>query len=221
LPEPHSLQPRLDILPPAQRELWSLLGPAAGQDFVLYGGTAVALRLGHRQSIDFDFFSHLPLDKSKLQAAMPFLQASAVFQDEPNTLVLSVDRASGPVKLSFFGGLSLGRVGAPSRTSDGVTWIASQLDLLATKLKAILDRAEAKDYVDLAALLRAGLSLEQGLGAFQTLFKGEAAVVLKAVGYFSDGDLDTVPLNDRTFLRAARDSVRSIPDVRRISKELV
>lgn len=47
-------QPRLDILPPAQRALWDELG-GLPHGFVLYGGTALALRLGHRQSIDFDF----------------------------------------------------------------------------------------------------------------------------------------------------------------------
>jgi hypothetical protein len=47
--------PRLDIVPPPQRRLWDELAavPAA---FVLYGGTAVALQLGHRTSVDFDFF---------------------------------------------------------------------------------------------------------------------------------------------------------------------
>lgn len=35
------------ILPAAQRQLWPLLAPMAGLGFVLYGGTAIALRLGH------------------------------------------------------------------------------------------------------------------------------------------------------------------------------
>jgi len=49
-------EPRLDILPPAQREFWPQLRPAATLSFVLYGGTAAALLLGHRASLDFDFF---------------------------------------------------------------------------------------------------------------------------------------------------------------------
>ncbi|MGC9259966.1 MAG: hypothetical protein ACP5I8_07815 [Phycisphaerae bacterium] len=40
-----------EILPPVQKSFWPLMSPAAGMGFVLYGGTAVALRLGHRQSI--------------------------------------------------------------------------------------------------------------------------------------------------------------------------
>lgn len=50
--------PRLDILPPAQRSLWPHLAQVPGH-FVLYGGTAIALHLGHRQSVDFDFFRTL------------------------------------------------------------------------------------------------------------------------------------------------------------------
>ena len=47
--------PCLEILPVAQRLLWPALRPAPRMGFVLYGGTAIALRLGHRASIDFDF----------------------------------------------------------------------------------------------------------------------------------------------------------------------
>ena len=59
--------PHLDILPPAQRELWPLLGASSTLGFVLYGGTAIALRQGHRPSVDFDFFSESPLDKDALR----------------------------------------------------------------------------------------------------------------------------------------------------------
>ena len=48
-------EPHLDILPEEQRICWSLLNGVSEEGFVLYGGTALALRLGHRQSVDFDF----------------------------------------------------------------------------------------------------------------------------------------------------------------------
>ena len=57
---PRAFEPKLAHLPPAQRQIWSQLAPAAALSFVLYGGTAVALQLGHRVSIDFDFFSAEP-----------------------------------------------------------------------------------------------------------------------------------------------------------------
>ena len=53
---PQCLEPRLDVLPEAQQQIWASLSAAPRLSFVLYGGTAVALHLGHRQSLDFDFF---------------------------------------------------------------------------------------------------------------------------------------------------------------------
>jgi hypothetical protein len=213
-------EPRVETLPAAQRTLWPELAPSVALGLVLYGGTAIALQLGHRASIDFDFFGTAPLDKAELRRAMPFLAGATVIQDEPETLVVSATMASEPVKVSFFGGLALGRVAEPRLTADGTLLVASLLDLTATKLKAILDRAEAKDYIDIAALLRAGISLADGLGAFRTLFDGEPAVALRAIGYFGDGDLSAVSESDREILRGARDGVRSIPQFRRLSDQL-
>jgi hypothetical protein len=57
----------MTILPQAQQRLWVELRQAKELGLVLYGGTAIALRLGHRASIDFDFFSDLPLNRAALQ----------------------------------------------------------------------------------------------------------------------------------------------------------
>ena len=89
----------------------------------------------------------------------------------------------------------------------------SDATLLATKLKAILDRAEAKDYRDIAAMLSADVSLEQGLGAFAKMYRKDPALALRAIGYFKDGDLPSLPKSDQDILRAARDRVTEIPDV--------
>jgi hypothetical protein len=64
----------------------------------------------------------------------------------------------------------MGRVGVPQLTEDGVVLVASSLDLLGTKLKVIMQRAESKDYSDVAQLLGAGPSLIQGPGAARTLY---------------------------------------------------
>ncbi len=76
--------------------------------FVLYGGTAIALRLGHRHSVDF--FTHLPLERAALKKSLPWLATAAVLQDEPESLTVL---SPGGVKVSFFGGLNVGRVGEP------------------------------------------------------------------------------------------------------------
>jgi hypothetical protein len=50
-------KPNLSVLPEPQRQLWAELRNTP-KTLVLYGGTALALRLGHRQLEDFDFFSN-------------------------------------------------------------------------------------------------------------------------------------------------------------------
>ena len=65
------LHPKLDILPASQRWLWPSLAGLAGHGFVLHGGTAIALRLGHRESVDFDFFSGGALPRARLSSVFP------------------------------------------------------------------------------------------------------------------------------------------------------
>ena len=120
---------------------------------------------------------------------------------------------SGPVKVSFFGGMAIGRINAPLHTKDSTLLVASLEDLLATKLKAILDRAEAKDYRDISAMLSAGVSLERGLGAFAKMYGKGPGLALRAIGFFKDGDLPSLADSDQDVLRAARDRVAEIPDV--------
>ena len=103
----------LEILPKPQKEFWDELAGAIPAQFVLYGGTAVALRLGHRHSVDFDFFSDQSLGADRLLAAMPSLKPATTLDRKPDTVTVSVPMPSGEVKLSFFGGISFGR-GIPS-----------------------------------------------------------------------------------------------------------
>ena len=68
-----SFEPRLDILRESQLRLWPELD-AVPSDFVLYGGTGLALQLGHRVSEDFDFFSSSGFEPDRLQSRLPFLR---------------------------------------------------------------------------------------------------------------------------------------------------
>jgi hypothetical protein len=213
---PERFDPKLAALPKAQQEMWPLLAPARDLSFVLYGGTAVALYLGHRASVDFDFFGAPPLDKREIEASFAFMPQARTVQEAENTLVIIATMPSGPVKVSFFGGIALGRINEPLLTADSVMLVASPDDLLATKLKAILDRAEAKDYQDIAALLAAGVSLEKALGVFAKMYGKDPGLPLRAIGFFKDGDLPSLPQADRNILRSARDRVAAIPDVRLI-----
>jgi hypothetical protein len=99
-------EPRLDILPASQRLLWPELD-AVPSDFVLYGGTALALQPGHRFSEDFDFFSTSGFDAARLQSRLPFFRdlardADAWVHFKTDNLEAFVDRG-GPVKVAFFG----------------------------------------------------------------------------------------------------------------------
>jgi hypothetical protein len=210
---PKSFSPKIEILSKAQKEIWPQLAPAAGLSFVLFGGTAVALRLGHRRSIDFDFFRSKPLDKNELQASFGFMRDAQAVQEDENTVVVIAPMPSGPVKVSFLGGIGIGRIHDPLQTADSTLLVASLEDLLATKLKAILDRAEAKDYQDIAAILFAKASLEMALGAFAKMYGKDPALPLKAMGYFKDGDLPSLAKADQDVLRSARDRVMKIPEV--------
>jgi len=219
------LHPRLDILPAAQRALWPRLAPLRELGFVLYGGTAVSLRLGHRVSVDFDFFVETPLDRRRLRAALPLLKACETLQEAPDTLVVTCPPAEGeqtPVKLSLFGDIGFGRVGEPDLTDDRVAFVASPVDLLATKLKVILQRAEAKDYRDIAALIRAGVPLETGLAAARALFGKPfpPAECLRALTWFEDGDLHTLPPEDRVTLERAAAEAGPLPAVHVVSIRL-
>jgi hypothetical protein len=191
---------------------------------VLYGGTAIALRCGHRVSVDFDFFTARPLERAALQRLLPWLESSTVLQDQPGTFtVLSAGDAvrQGGVKVSFFGGLTIGRVAEPEPSSDGVAGLASPLDLLATKLK-VLQRAERKDYDDVAVLLASGLTLTEGLGAARAL-DGSAFPVseaLKALVYFADGDLGELPASTQQQLIEAVRAVDAVPVLERSSLDL-
>jgi len=220
-----SFRPRLDILPPEQRQLWPALGPAAGLGLVLYGGTAIALRLGHRASVDFDFFTEAPLDREALRSALPFLARATVVQDQREAWSLLVPGSSGEhshVKVSFFGTIGFGRVGEPDRTEDGVMQVASLADLMATKVKVVLQRAEAKDYRDVASMVRAGVSLASGLGAARALFgpSFQPSESLKALVFFGDGDLSTLSGDEKATLVKAVAAVRSLPEVAVVSRQL-
>src|SRR6266568_3493114 len=119
--------PRYDILPAPQRNLCSDLRQIPPH-FVLYGGTAIALRLGHRTSVDFDFFTSESFAPEKLLKEIPLLSGAKILQNVSQTLTVALNR-QGRIKLSFFGGLELGRVGNPEITEDGAMWVASLLDL--------------------------------------------------------------------------------------------
>ena len=176
----------LEILPPAQRNLWPQLSNVPGS-FVLYGGTAVALQLGHRISEDFDFFTSMSFTPDELVGRLTMLSAG-----------------NDTVKISFFGGLPLNRVQDPLQAENGV-YVASLLDMFGTKCKVVIDRANIKDYLDIVAILKnTDLTLTDGLAAANAIY-GDAFMPLtslKALSYTSDL-AKTLPASDLAVLHKA------------------
>lgn len=173
--------------------------------FVLYGGTALALRLDHRQSLDFDFFSTNRFLPGDVIAAVPLLAGASIIQQAPDTLTVVVDH-DGPVKLSFFGVPDLGRLQPPDRAADNGLRVASLLDLAGTKASVVQQTAEAKDYLDIDAVLTDGrVDLPMALAAAQAIF-GEQfnpLITLKALSFLGDGDLLRLSSAVRARLAAA------------------
>ena len=198
----------LDILPSAQRRLWDELIDVP-EAFILYGGTAIALQIGHRHSVDFDFFTFEPFQPQALFAAIPFLQGAEIIQQSQNTLTCLVERG-GPVQVSFFGVPSLCPIHDPLIAQDNGVKIASLVDLAGMKAAVVQQRPEAIDYIDLGTMLeKMVIDLPKALTAAKMIYgpSFNSELTLKALSYYEDGNLKTVPLQCKERLL---DAVRSV-----------
>jgi len=197
------LAPDLSILPDAQADLWPRMGDIP-EPFVLYGGTALALRLAHRQSVDFDFFAHDPFSARVLLDELRWLGRLEVVEMRDNELAII---EPGGVQLAFYGGVDLQAVAEPSLVAANGLVVASVYDLAGTKAKTILDRSEWKDYVDVAMLLRAGHRLSDVIGyataIFDRQFDFPAQIFLRSLIWFEDGTAGDVSPDIRSELERA------------------
>ena len=191
-------EPKLEILPEAQRRLWPELKDVPDL-FTLYGGTALALRLGHRQSVDYDFFGNEEFDPDALFDQVPFLKDAEVTQKAPNTLTAKVNRGKD-VSVSFFGVPELKRLhGGDTVNENGIT-VASIYDLAGTKAAVVQKRAEVKDYLDIDAMIQAKvIDLPQALTAGRMIYGKQfnPELTLKALCYFEDGNVRKFPQDAR------------------------
>ena len=135
-----------EILSGQQRELLPFVAQFK-RSFYLVGGTAIALHVGHRHSIDFDLFTVKKINKSRIR--------QKVFELPYNkkTLFSDVDQAHfyiNGVKTTFF------QYPYPvehPEMLDGIISMPSLLSLAAMKAFALGRRAKWKDYVDLYFML--------------------------------------------------------------------
>lgn len=200
--------PNLAILPKGQQQLWPRLSPTP-KHFVLYGGTALALRLGHRDSIDFDFFSNRAFEPAQLLRSVPYLENQVVRQESVSTLSCDISTDYGLVKISFFGGLTLGQIAVPDVAHDNAIRIASLIDIFGMKCATVPQRSEAKDYEDIHALITTSkVTLAEGIAAARAIYGQQynPVLTLQALTYFDDLG-KTLPERMRVELLAAVKSV--------------
>jgi len=111
-----------------------------------------------------DFFSWTPFDPAALVREISYVEGTEPVQVASDTLTCRVE-CGGPVLVSFFGNLRLGEV-APREIAEGSKVnVASLLDVAGTKALTVQQRAQARDYVDIDALIRHGIDLPQVLAA--------------------------------------------------------
>jgi hypothetical protein len=212
----NTLTLHLNILPKSQRQLWDELIDVPNT-FILYGGTAIALYLGHRESIDFDFFGSEPFDPDKLYEEVSFLKDSQIIQKEENTLTCLVNRTR-PIQVSFFGTPKLKHIEAPFITPDNHLKIASLLDLAGTKASVVQKRAEIKDYIDIDAIIQHGhVDLSMALSAGQYLYgkNFNPEITLKSLTYYEDGNLKNLSreIRDRLSMAVKAVNLDNLPAI--------
>jgi len=179
-----------EVLTPRQHEVLREVAPfAASHGFYLAGGTAVALHLGHRRSDDFDWFVPDVFDPlalaNALRVAAPEVE---VLSQDTGTLQAKVSR----VKLSFL------HYVYPS-LQPTIPWpeygfsIASLQDLACT-LAAIASRGARRDFVDLYAMGRSGLTLDQMIEWYRERYAvKDIGHVLFSLSYFADAEVQEMP----------------------------
>ena len=163
--------------------LISLMNDEWLADFVLVGGTAIALQVGHRISIDIDLFSNRPFDENNLadylrnqyQFQLDFLSTNTI-KGEKNGIQIDCIAHQYPWIEPF--------------VKDGNIRIAGLSDLAAMKLNAISGNGtRIKDFIDIAFLSQE-LSLNHMLKGYQEKYDSNPIIALKALTWFEDINFD-------------------------------
>jgi hypothetical protein len=160
---------------------------AAG--FALAGGTSLALRFGHRLSVDLDFFTSAPFHPTTLAGQLGFGPESILAQAD-GTLRLLVDH----VKVEFLSHSY--PLLAPVEQLDSIRmW--SVPDVAAMKLNAISNRGSKKDFYVLAALLDR-FDLQTMIGFYEAKYQpASLMMVIRSLAWFEDADSEPDPLSLR------------------------
>lgn len=177
-------------LPDKARQLLTELGQEAlVRPFYLAGGSAAALHLGHRISIDFDFFTPDNYDSVPLFQGLHSYGELIIQQQSLGTMVGQLNE----VRISFF--VYPYPLLAEPIELNGVR-IAHLLDIAMMKLIAIAQRGTKRDFIDLYFICQHGYSLDELLDHLSDKYQTVSYPVyhlLRALLYFEDAELDPPP----------------------------
>jgi len=156
-------------------------------DWYLAGGTALALQLGHRKSIDLDLFTDNFPKRDILVSALKHLSPT-IIQEAQGTLDTNIDS----VKLSFL------EYKYPMIEEfadfDGFK-LASIIDIACMKITAISSRGSKKDFFDIYFILKS-YPLGKIMDVFPKKYQGvnyQISHILKSLSYFEDAEKDPDP----------------------------
>jgi hypothetical protein len=143
-----------EILSDSQEKLLPFLKKFK-RNYYLAGGTAIALYIGHRKSIDFDLFTYLPLNKKKISDEIRKLDVKV------HPLFFDIDQQHflvNDVKVTFF---YYPYFIEHTKLFRDVISLPSLLDLAAMKAFALGRRSKWKDFVDLYFILKGYYTMEE------------------------------------------------------------
>ena len=157
------------------------------KDVRLVGGTALALQYGHRKSVDLDFFGVLPEDKELLIDIARTLGDIQVINQTRTILQLVVNQ----VKVDFVDYSRYLWIDEPIN-GDGFV-LASDRDIAAMKVNAIIGRGTRKDFIDLYVLLQ-HYSLAEIMQFYRQKYPEFSEYrALLSMTYFEDAEMQDMP----------------------------
>jgi hypothetical protein len=179
----------LNILNEQQRTLLPCLAEVAADKFYLAGGTALALQLGHRLSVDFDWFTPTVGNCEELLSKIKRLCGDG----EPRVLSMSHETLHlqiRGVQVSFLGyDYPLLQPLVP--WLDFGCALADIRDIACMKLSAITGRGARKDFIDLHQIILNHYDLRTCLSFFQQKYRQhDIGHVVRSLTYFADADLE-------------------------------
>lgn len=160
-------------------------------DFFLVGGTAIALYLGHRFSIDLDLFAQTDFNAEKLKIDLDKTFKIISFEADVNTLNTIIEFKEKDIKVEFISYKY--KLIKPVKIFDGIRLLELE-DLISMKLSAIAGRGSKKDFYDIYFLLEK-YSLNQMLEFFREKYGAENLFyIIKSLTFFDDAELEPNPV---------------------------